>query len=132
MSIKFEVSQLIPVPLEKLFNAWLDSEQHSKMIGAEAIVSNKEEGSFEVWDGYITGKNILVDPPNRILQSWRTSEFLDSEVDSLLEILFTSEGFNTKITIHHSKLPEHGMQYKQGWIDNYFMPMIAYFKMIKR
>ena len=61
------------------------------------------------------------------LQSWRTSEFTDDEEDSILEISFLSIGEKTKITINHSKLPEHGMQYKQGWVENYFEPMLEYF-----
>jgi hypothetical protein len=68
-----------------------------------------------------------LEPPRRILQQWRTSEFDDSDKDSILEILFESEGDGTRVTIRHSDLPGHGMQYRQGWIDSYFVPMMAYF-----
>jgi hypothetical protein len=54
-------------------------------------------------------------------------EIEDSDEDSLLEILLKPEGKGTRITIRHSDLPDHGMQYKQGWIDAYFMPMKEYF-----
>lgn len=35
--------------------------------------------AFEAWDGDIQGKNIELDPPKRILQLWRTSEFEDDD-----------------------------------------------------
>jgi hypothetical protein len=44
-----------------------------------------------------------------------------------MEILLDPAGDGTKVTIRHSALPEHGMQYKQGWIDSYFLPMKEYF-----
>ncbi len=127
MSIEFEISDLIPATPSVVYNAWLNSNEHSKMTGAQAKVSANIEESFEAWDGYIQGKNLELDSPKRILQSWRTSEFAESENDSLLEILFEAEQDETRIVIRHSKLPEHGMQYQQGWMDSYFIPMKAYF-----
>ena len=127
MSINFEVSEVFPAIPEKVYAAWISSKEHSKMTGSPAEVSDKAGKPFEAWDGYIQGKNLEMDPPNRILQSWRTSEFEESDKDSLLEILFESEGNGTRVTIRHSDLPAHGMQYRQGWIDSYFIPMLAYF-----
>lgn len=127
MSIKFEISDLIPALPEVVFNAWLNSDEHSQMTGGQAKVSAIVGETFEAWDGYIHGKNLELESPSRILQNWRTSEFDESEEDSLLEILFKSEGKGTRITILHSNLPEHGMQYQQGWIDAYFDPMKEYY-----
>jgi uncharacterized protein YndB with AHSA1/START domain len=127
MSIQFEVSAVIPVTREKVYAAWLSSKEHGKMTGSSARVSARLGGSFEAWDGYIQGKNLELEPPRRILQAWRTSEFAESESDSLLEILFEPEGEGTRVTIRHSNLPENGMQYQQGWIDAYFVPMKSYF-----
>jgi activator of HSP90 ATPase len=99
--------------------------------GAGAQVSDKIGEPFEAWDGYIQGKNLELQPFKRILQAWRTSEFADSEPDSLLEILFEPANGGTKVTIRHSELPAHGMQYKQGWVDSYFEPMKDYFNQLK-
>ena len=127
MGMQFEVSAVIPATPEAVYNAWLNSEEHTQMTGGSAQVSAVVGETFEAWDGYIQGKNLELDPPKRVLQSWRTSEFEDSEEDSLLEILFTPEGKETRVTIRHSNLPKHGMQYKQGWVDSYFTPMKDYF-----
>ena len=127
MAIQFEVSEVIPAAPEAVYHAWLSSEEHAQMSGAPARVSDKVGETFEAWDEYIQGKNLELEPPQRILQLWRTSEFELTDKDSRLEILFAPEGAGTRVTIRHSDLPEHGMQYQQGWIDAYFVPMMAYF-----
>jgi activator of HSP90 ATPase len=128
MTVEFQLSDVIPATPDVLYNAWLSSEEHSKMTGSKAHVSSKAGEGFEAWDGYIQGTNIELEPHRRILQHWRTSEFADTEADSLLEVVFETEGDGTRITIIHSELPDHGMQYRQGWIDAYFTPMKVYFR----
>ena len=128
MKINFEVSAEIAASPQQIYEAWLDSVQHAAMTGGEALVSNKEGDSFKAWDGYIQGKNIELLPGVKIVQHWRTSEFDDSDDDSLLEVMFEARQDGTIVRIRHSNLPEHGMQYKQGWVDNYFIPMEEYFK----
>ena len=127
MSLEFEVSEVFPAIPENVYAAWISTTEHSRMTGSPAKISAKAGEPFEAWDGYIKGKNLELEPPRRILQLWRTSEFDESDKDSLLEILFESEGDGTRVTIRHSNLPDHGRQYRQGWIDAYFLPMMAYF-----
>ena len=126
--IEFELSDHFKASPETLFAAWLNSEQHSGMTGSTAKVSDQVGEAFDAWEDYIHGKNLELEPPRRIVQHWRTSEFENDDEDSLLEILFEPDGEGTKVTIRHSHLPAHGMQYKQGWIDAYFEPMKAYFE----
>ncbi len=128
MAIEFEVSDVIPAAPDVVYHAWLDSAEHSKMTGSPAQVSAVIGESFKAWDGYIEGRNLELEPPRRIVQLWRTTEFNDAEPDSHLEITLEPEGDGTRITLRHSKLPEHGMQYQQGWRDAYFTPMKAYFE----
>ncbi len=121
LSIKIEASP------EEVYSSWLDSEKHSQMTGGEATISNKIGEHFSAWDGYIEGKNIDLDPNKRILQSWRTGDFEESEKDSVIEILFKDINGQTELTLIHSQLPEHGEQYRKGWEDHYFNPMKEYF-----
>ena len=130
MSIQFEVSGIVPASPEKVYKAWLNSTEHELMTGASARVTTTVGAPFEAWDGYIQGINLELEPPRRILQSWRTTEFDKNDESSILEILFEPATNGTCITIHHSNLPAHGMQYQQGWIDSYFEPMKSYFSSI--
>lgn len=128
MAIEFEVFTLLPAPPEAIYEAWLNSEGHTKMTGGEAKVSSEVGGEFEAWDGYIRGRNLELEYGKRIVQSWRTAEFADGEADSRIEITFDREGDGTKVTLRHTNLPAHGEQYEQGWVDNYFEPMKEYFE----
>jgi activator of HSP90 ATPase len=127
MKIEFEISAEIDATSNQIYEAWLNSELHSAMTGGEAKVSGKEGESFEAWDGYIRGKNLELETNHRILQQWRTSEFDDSDEDSLLEIVLESQNNKTHVIIRHTNLPDHGLQYKQGWVDAYFTPMNKFF-----
>lgn len=128
MGLDFEVSEIFPADPEELYNAWLDSEVHSAMTGGRAFMSFVVGDTFTAWDGYIKGKNLLLESGKRIRQSWRTTEFMAVDPDSLLEITFEPVNNGTLMTIRHSNLPDHGMQYQQGWRDAYFGPMKAYFQ----
>jgi len=125
--MEFELSTIVPRSPQEVYDAWLDSKTHTKMTGAKAKVSAEVGGAFVAWDGYISGRNLELEPGKRILQAWRTAEFADSEGDSQVEILFKPTKGGTKLTLRHTKLPPHGETYRQGWIDNYFEPMKAYF-----
>jgi activator of HSP90 ATPase len=127
MALDFEVSTILPLSPQELYDAWLDSKQHSKMTGAKAKVSAREGDTFQAWDGYITGKNLKLEPGKRIVQAWRTSEFADDEEDSQIEITFKPLNEGTKLILRHTKLPPHGEIYEQGWVDSYFNPMREYF-----
>ena len=128
MPVEFEVSTTFNALPEKIYHAWLDSTQHGEMTGGGANTSTEIGGEFTAWDGYITGRNVELIPGERIVQTWRTSEFETSDPDSNLEVIFESLEGGTKLTLRHTKLPAHGMQYKQGWVENYFEPMKQYFE----
>ena len=127
MSLKFTVSDFFPSPPDKLYAAWLDSEGHAEMTGAPADCSAHVDGQFQTWGGYIQGRNLELETGRRILQSWRTTQFTEEDEDSVLEVLFEDEDGGTKLTVHHSNLPAHGMEYYEGWKEHYFSPMQEHF-----
>lgn len=127
MSKEFTVSELIPAAPEEIYEAWLDSGYHTRMTGSPAEISREAGGTFRAWDGYISGENLILNFPRRIVQSWRTRDFSAGEPDSRVEILLEEENGGTRLTIHHSHLPGDGDKYQQGWKDAYFIPMKKYF-----
>ncbi len=132
MSIDFVVSTLIPASPEEIYHAWLSSDGHSGMTGSPAQVSDQVGEEFTAWDGYIQGKNLELEPHTRIVQSWRTTEFSNSEADSRIEVTLVPVGEKTRLTLHHSGLPPHGGQYEEGWVESYFEPMKEYFESRKK
>lgn len=91
-------------------------------------IYHRNTDHFTAWDDYIEGENLALEPNKRIVQSWRTSEFLDNEPDSQIELILKDDGNQTELTLIHTNLSENGEQYKKGWEDHYFEPMRDYFK----
>lgn len=123
----FRVCAVIPASAEQIYQAWLDAKSHAAMTGAEAGGSGEVGGEFSAWDGYITAKTLELVPNQRIVQSWRTSEFPAGDPDSRLVVEFETVEGGTQVTVDHSHIATGGDNYLQGWQDYYFTPMKAYF-----
>jgi uncharacterized protein YndB with AHSA1/START domain len=126
MAENIKVSDIMPAPPERLYAAWLDPHEHTKMTGGQA--TDEGDGRFTAWDGYITGHTVSAVPHSKIVQAWRTTEFPTSAPDSVLTILFEAADGGTKVTFVHDNIPdEQSDAYEQGWHEHYFTPMKAYF-----
>lgn len=118
----------MPATAERLFRAWLDSDEHSQFTGSPADIAPVVGGAFTAWDGYISGTTLAIEPHRRIVQSWRTTDFPPDSPDSRLEIIFEQTSKQTKVTLLHTNMPDgQGAGYDQGWTDYYFTPMQEYF-----
>lgn len=125
--MNFTLKIKIQAAVKEVYNTWLSSEGHSRMTGGEAKTSDQVGDRFTAWDGYIEGKNLALEPNNRIIQSWRTSQFEEKEEDSHIELLFNEVDGMTELTLNHTNVPESGEHYIKGWDVHYFQPMKAYF-----
>jgi len=123
-----QVSAVIPASPDRIFTAWLSSQEHTAFTGGAATIEPRVGGRHTAWDGYIEGINLALDEGRRILQSWRSSDFPDGSTDSKLEVLLEPADGGTKVTLVHTDIPEgQGRLYEQGWVDHYFTPMQEYF-----
>jgi activator of HSP90 ATPase len=128
MGYDFEVSTVLPAPPAEIYRAWLSSDGHAAMTGAGAVVDPSLGGAYEAWDGYITGTTLALDSPRRIVQTWRTADFADSDPDSQIEVLLDPVEGGTRITIRHTNVPDGQTEYEHGgWQENYLDPMRSYF-----
>jgi len=129
MDDNFTITANFSATPEAIYDAWLSTDGHTGMTGSPAKVDGRVGGDFTAWDGYIWGKFLELEPARRILQAWRTTEFPEDAEDSRVEVILESAGKGTKVTIHHSLIPEgQADDYKLGWNDFYFKPMRAYFE----
>ena len=126
--MEFTVTATFPASAKDVYDAWLDSEEHANMTAAtNAIASNDIGADHMAHDGYISGTNLELVPNEKIVQSWRTTEFSPGEEDSLIEVTMKEDDGVTTVTLKHSKLADNGGHYEQGWKDHYFAPMNEYF-----
>ena len=125
--MKFEIEDTIGASPEEIYAAWTDAEGHAAMTGSPSTGSYEVGGTATAWGGYITSVTEVLEENKRIVQRWRTAQFTEDEGDSRVEITLSPVEGGTLVHIVHSDLPEHGMQYHQGWVDHYFEPMKAHF-----
>ncbi len=128
MGYAFTLTTLIPATPQAIFDAWLDSRGHSQMTGGEAEMSADVGAAFTAWDGYISGRNLELVPHQRIVQSWRTTQFTAKDADSRITVTLTPAAGGTILTLEHSDVPDGQTSYEEGgWQDHYFKPMTSYF-----
>jgi uncharacterized protein YndB with AHSA1/START domain len=128
MPYTYRLTRIIPASPLDVYEAWLDSEVHSQMTGAEARMSDKIGADFSAWDDDVRGRNLELVPGERIVQAWRTSKFTGENEDSIVTITLERADDGTLLTLVHSNVPdEHRHNEEGGWESNYFAPMRAYF-----
>lgn len=110
-----------------LYDAFLDSREHSAMTGGGARMSARVGGSWSAWDGFLTGKNVELYPGKRIVQTWRGTDF-PRDHHSTVSFTFARVPSGTRVTLVHAGIPDDLVAaYTQGWRDSYWTPMRAYF-----
>ncbi len=128
MAESIRVSTFLPISAQRLYEAWLDSDEHTAFTGAQATVDPAVGGGFTAWDGYIEGATEVLQAHRRIVQRWRTSDFPPGAPDSRLEVLLAPTQGGVTMTLVHTQIPDgQGQQYEQGWEEFYFEPMQRYF-----
>ena len=128
MTRKIRMGTTIPAPPDEVYEAWVTGRKHAAMTGSAATSQARVGGRFTAWDGYISGKHLELAPGERIVQSWRTTDFPPGSPDSRLEVALGPASGGTRLTLIQSEIPEGQAQgYKQGWKEFYFDPMKRYF-----
>jgi activator of HSP90 ATPase len=129
MAYDFEVSDVLPARIDVVYDAWVSSEAHTAMTGSPAQIDPVVGGEYQAWDGYISGRTLVLEPGRRIVQSWRTTEFTDADEDSRIEVLLEPAESATKVTIRHTNVPDGQRNYEERcWQSQYFDPMREYFE----
>ncbi len=115
------------VPPHAVFEALLDSRKHAAFTGQKASISRRVGGKMSAGDGYIEGKNLRIEKDKIIVQTWRTTDFREGEPDSQVMFHFSKKGEGTRLMFVHSKVPDRlAEEFRQGWIDFYWVPLKAY------
>lgn len=129
----FRLTTIIPASPQEIYDAWLDKLGHSEMTGSEAITSEELGAEISAWDGYISGRNLELVPGERIVQSWRTTEFADEHADSIISLVLEEVDGGTRLTLVHTNVPDEQTSYEQGgWQQYYFEPMQEYFSKARK
>ncbi|CAN0572261.1 unnamed protein product, partial [Laminaria digitata] len=84
------IEGIIPAGPDRVYQAWLDSDQHTAFTGGSKADIIPEVGKeYTAYDGQVTGKTVKLDRNKRIVQSWKHVDFPPDAKDSTVEIQLT-------------------------------------------
>jgi uncharacterized protein YndB with AHSA1/START domain len=122
------VSELIPAPPERIYAAWLSSDEHTAITGDKAVVEPFVGGKHSTFDGYAVGQTVELQPGRRIVQTWRAEDFPLGSPDSRVEVTLEETVGGTMVTIFHTEIPSgQGASYRDAWVQYYLEPLKGYF-----
>ena len=107
----------------EVYETIMDPKKHSELTGSKARINNKVGGKFSIYDGDIEGVNLELVPDQKIVQSWRYSDWPEGHYSrATFELKKVSQG--TQLTFIQTEVPEeHYEDIAQGWHDYYWTPM---------
>ena len=122
------VSEVIPARPERIYEAWLSSDEHTAFTGDKALVEPFVGGKHSSFDGYSVGQTVELQPGRRIVQTWRSEDFPVGSPDSRVEVTLEETVGGTMLTILHTEIPSgQGSQFRDGWLKYYLEPLKTYF-----
>jgi uncharacterized protein YndB with AHSA1/START domain len=130
MSNGFKMSTVLPAEPAAIYRAWLNARTHAAFTGGGVATSSPRiGGAFTAWDGYIQGTYLALEPGERIVHAWRTTDFPASAPDSRVELLLEATRGGTLLTLVHAQIPAgQEADYQSSWSAFYFRPMKKYFQ----
>ena len=106
---------------------YLDPNSHQAITGAPVAIGNERGAPFEAFNGSLTGTTIEVVKPALIVQSWRSTNFKDTDPDSTLILSFTPKGNEGRIDLIHLDVPDQDYDgVNEGWEKYYWGPWRDY------
>jgi uncharacterized protein YndB with AHSA1/START domain len=122
------LSEVIPARPERIYAAWLSSDEHTAFTGDKAVVEPFVGGKHSAFDGYAVGQTVELQPGRRIVQTWRAEDFPLGSPDSRVEVTLEETVGGTMLTILHTDIPSgQGASYRDGWVKFYLEPLKGYF-----
>lgn len=107
----------------EVYELLMDAKKHSRLTGGDVKLSRKIGDKFTVYDGEIEGINLELAPDEKIVQSWRYSDWPKGHYSRATFLLEDVKGGTRLIFTQYEVPDEHYEDIKQGWRDYYWNPM---------
>ena len=89
-------------------------------------ISRDLGGSFTLFGGYITGRNLEILPDERLVQAWRAAGWKPGD-HSIVKFALADDGAGTKLDFDHRGFPDgQGAHLADGWHVHYWTPMAKF------
>ena len=112
---------------KEIYEMYMDSKKHSKFTGSKAKISRNVGGSFNVYQGSLSGKNVKLIPDKLIVQTWQCimgDQEWPRNHYSILTLKLSKTKTGTRLSLIQTDVPSACvMDIKNGWKEFYWEPM---------
>ena len=109
----------------EIYEVFMDAKKHSKLTESKAKVSREIGGSFSIFEGALSGKNVELIQDKKIVQTWQgDGENWPKGYYSTITLVFEPDDKGTLIKFKHEDIPEASYEsVKEGWDTYYWEPL---------
>jgi uncharacterized protein YndB with AHSA1/START domain len=118
----------LPAAPAELYAMYLDPAAHAAFTqGGEVTIGPTVGSEWSAFGGRIGGRILALTPGRRIVQSWRSFEWNDPELDAILVLAFGPAGIGARVDLVQVGVPERLRgSLEAGWPVRYWQPWRAY------
>ena len=126
MAITIHQEVTIPASPARVYDALLDAKQFGEVTGAPAEIKPEAGGAFSCFGGYVSGRNVELQPGKRIVQAWRAQDWEDGQY-SIVRFELKDQGSQTGLVFDHVGFPDGAEEHlAPGWHKMYWEPLSKY------
>ena len=101
-----------------VYNALTNQVMLEIWTGEDAVMEEKADTEFSLWDGSISGKNLEFVKDHKIVQEWY---FGEEEAASIVTIKLHPDKSGTSMEVNHTNIPDEAYDnIVEGWQEDYF------------
>ena len=117
----------LPAAPSRLYRMYLSPREHTAFTGEAVTVEARAGAPFKAFGGALSGTILQVVPNKLIVQSWRSTHFPKSEIDSTLILSFWPDPAGGRIELTHVNVADSDFAgVSEGWSKYYWLPWRAY------
>ena len=113
----------LPASPEKLFDMYLDAAAHAAFTGLPVMIEPHAGGTFQAFDGRLSGMILHIEPKTLIVQTWRSVNWPLTAMDSVLTLTFWPDKDGARIELVHINVADEDFAgVSHGWEQYYWTP----------
>jgi uncharacterized protein YndB with AHSA1/START domain len=130
---------IFKVPRKRVYEALTDAKEFEKVVqlssavksgmvppGKPAEISRELGGTFALFGGYISGRQLALVSEKLIVQAWRAGSW-DPDTYSIAKFALTDQDANTRLIFDHTGFPDGQAKHlAEGWHVNYWEPLAKF------
>ena len=130
---------IFKAPRKQVYETLTDAKQFERVVqlsaavksgmvppGKPAEISREPGGTFALFGGYISGRQLVLVPDELIVQAWRAGSW-EPDSYSIAKFALSDQDGNTKLIFDHAGFPNDQAQHlSEGWHVNYWEPLAKF------